>query len=438
MSADQEQAPRSAEPQKHLQIAKDSITQLLGDKRLTQAAKARLGEDYRQLQRLLDKLERGNVHVAVFGRVSVGKSALLNALLGREAFATSVLHGQTKHSEETLWQSVDSGGVFLLDTPGIDEVDGEERTKIANEVAGQADAILFVIDGDMTDIEMQALRALHQPTQPLIVVLNKADQYDAQEQAALLSNLRHKLADILPPERLVAAAAKPERKLEFLELPDGSEQEVWTGGEPQVEALRLLLWQLLAEKGQSYAALNASVFAGRLSEKVGVEIVAARKEMAEKIIRQYALFKAVGVAVNPVPAVDLLALAADSGMVLHLSKVYGIELTRHEAGSLIRTIAVQTGFLMGTVYGVQLLSSVLKGLTGGLSTVLTAGAQAGVAFYGSYVIGQAAQQYFAQGASWGSAGAKAVIEAIMADLDKDALIDEAKSSIKDILGKGKK
>lgn len=422
---------------KHLQIARDSITKLLEDNRLSAGAKARLGEDYRQLQRLLDKLERGNVHVAVFGRVSVGKSALLNALAGREVFETSVLHGHTKHSAETLWQSFDSGGVFLLDTPGIDEVNGTERAQIADEVARQADVILFVIDGDMTDIEHQALRSLYQPTQPIVLVLNKADQYDDRQVAALLGNLRQQLRDILPAEHIVAAAAMPEKTLAFIEMPDGSEQEQWIGGEPQVEALRNLLWQLLQEKGQSYAALNASVFAGRMSEKVGAEIVAARKEVAERIIRHYALFKAVGVAVNPLPAVDLLALAADSGMVLHLSKVYGIELTRHEAGKLIRTIALQTGLLMGTVYGVQVLSSVLKGLTGGLSTVLTAGAQAGVAFYGSYVIGKAAQQYFAQGESWGSSGAKAVIEQIMADLDKEALIDEAKSSVKQILGKGK-
>lgn len=422
---------------KHLQIARDSITKLLEDNRLSAGAKARLGEDYHQLQRLLDKLERGNVHVAVFGRVSVGKSALLNALAGREVFETSVLHGHTKHSAETLWQSFDSGGVFLLDTPGIDEVNGAERAQIADEVARQADVILFVIDGDMTDIEHQALRSLYQPTQPIVLVLNKADQYDDRQVAALLGNLRQQLRDILPAEHIVAAAAMPEKTLAFIEMPDGSEQEQWIGGEPQVEALRTLLWQLLQEKGQSYAALNASVFAGRMSEKVGAEIVAARKEVAERIIRHYALFKAVGVAVNPLPAVDLLALAADSGMVLHLSKVYGIELTRHEAGKLIRTIALQTGLLMGTVYGVQVLSSVLKGLTGGLSTVLTAGAQAGVAFYGSYVIGKAAQQYFAQGESWGSSGAKAVIEQIMADLDKEALIDEAKSSVKQILGKGK-
>ncbi len=422
--------------QKHLTIARESLSKLLEDKRLPADAKARLGEDYRQLQRLLDKLEQGNVHVAAFGRVSVGKSALLNALAGKEVFETSVLHGHTKHSAETLWQSFDSGGVFLLDTPGIDEVNGEERARIADSVARQADVILFVLDGDMTDIEYEALFALYQHTQPMILVLNKADQLTAHQQETLLNHLRRRMSNMIPPERVVAAIAQPDSYLELIEQADGSEKERWVKGEPKVEELRLVLWELLQVGGQSYAALNASVFAGRLSEKVGAEIIATRKVLAEQIIRQYALFKSVWVAVNPIPAVDLLALAADTAMVVHLSNVYGIELTRHEAGKLIRTIAMQTGLLMGTVYGVQILSSVLKGLSGGLSTALTAGAQGGVAFYGSYVIGKAAQQYFAQGASWGEGGAKQVITEIMKDLDKEALIDEAKDSIKQVLGRG--
>jgi predicted GTPase len=39
---------------------------------------------------MLARLEKGELHVAVFGRVSAGKSALGNALLGREAFTVGV------------------------------------------------------------------------------------------------------------------------------------------------------------------------------------------------------------------------------------------------------------------------------------------------------------------------------------------------------------
>ena len=428
-------ARRAGKAEAHLKKARDSVAALLDDKRLPDDAKARLGEDYRQLQRLLDKLEQGHVHVAAYGRVSVGKSALLNALAGKEIFATSVLHGKTRHSEHTLWQTLDSGGIYLIDTPGIDEIGGKSRADLAAHVARQADAVLFVVDSDMTRDEYQALLQLHEKTQPLILVLNKADRLNEADRDTLLAHLTRRVAGIIPAQRIVAASARPDTYIQITTDAEGREHEETIQPAADVEALKTVLWKLLEADGKSYAALNASVFAGKLSERVGQEIVAARQHLAENIIRHYALIKAVGVAINPIPAVDLLALAADATMIVHLSRTYGIDITRHQAGELVRTIALQTGYLMGTVYGIQALSSLLKGLTAGLSTVLTAGAQGGVAYYGSYVIGKAAERYFAQGASWGAGGAKPVIEEILRDLDKDTLIQEAKTSIAQYLGK---
>ena len=70
--------------------------------------------------------EHGHVHVAVLGRVSVGKSSLLNALLGREVFSVSPLHGETQRSSMQAWREEEAGGVYLIDTPGLDEAGGEE------------------------------------------------------------------------------------------------------------------------------------------------------------------------------------------------------------------------------------------------------------------------------------------------------------------------
>ena len=281
----------------------------------------------------------------------------------------------------------------------------------------------------MTRDEYQALLQLHEKTQPLILVLNKADRLNEADRDTLLAHLTRRVAGIIPAQRIVAASARPDTYIQITTDAEGREHEETIQPAADVDALKTVLWKLLEADGKSYAALNASVFAGKLSERVGQEIVAARQHLAENIIRHYALIKAVGVAINPIPAVDLLALAADATMIVHLSRTYGIDITRHQAGELVRTIALQTG------YGIQALSSLLKGLTAGLSTVLTAGAQGGVAYYGSYVIGKAAERYFAQGASWGAGGAKPVIEEILRDLDKDTLIQEAKTSIAQYLGK---
>ena len=67
---------------------------------------------------MLDKLEHGHLHLAVFGRVSTGKSSLLNALIGEDRFAVSPLHGETRHSTMQQWDEVEAGGVYLIDTPG--------------------------------------------------------------------------------------------------------------------------------------------------------------------------------------------------------------------------------------------------------------------------------------------------------------------------------
>ena len=67
--------------------------------------------------------------------------------------------------------------------------------------------------------------------------------------------------------------------------------------------------------------------------------------------------------------------ALDAAMVVQLSRVYGLPLTRSESGRLVAVISTQLAALMGAVWGMQLASSALKGLSGGLSVVVTAAAQ---------------------------------------------------------------
>ncbi|HRD67748.1 MAG TPA: DUF697 domain-containing protein, partial [Candidatus Competibacter sp.] len=100
-----------------------------------------------------------------------------------------------------------------------------------------------------------------------------------------------------------------------------------------------------------------------------------------------------------------------------------------EAGSLLKTIFTQLVFLMGTVWTMNLVAAALKGVSLGLSTVVTAGAQGAVAWYGTYVVGKAAEQYFAQGKSWGEGGPKRVVQDILDSLDRESLLAQARDDI---------
>jgi hypothetical protein len=418
----------------HLALARESLQELLQDKRVPADVRENLAEDYREVQQMLDKLEQGHLHMAAFGRVSVGKSALLNALLGEPRFSTSPLHGETRTSQSGQWPEFREGNVFLIDTPGINEVDGEAREHLAREVASRSDLVLFVVDGDLTHTETEALHSIAALHRPILLILNKADRYTRDEREVLHQSLLRHSAGLVDPRNVVSAAADP--AVQHVVRVDEAGNEIWSERRPpaDVAAVRERLWAILETEGKTLAALNASLFAGRLSDQVGERILAARRTLGQQVIRTYCIGKGVAVAINPLPVADLMAAAiVDISMLTHLSKLYGLPLSRSEAGSLIKTIGAQMLLLMGTVWAVHLASSALKLGTGGLSAVVTGGAQGAIAYYSTYVVGQVAERYLAQGKSWGEGGPKFVVREILDSLDRNSIMEQAKQEIREKL-----
>ena len=419
----------------HLSLARESLRDLIDDTRLPDGVRESLAHDYEAVQSMLDKLEHGHLHLSVFGRVSTGKSSLLNALIGEERFSVSPVHGETKFSEMQAWKELQVGGVFLIDTPGLDEAGGEDRESLAREVAGRSDLVIFVIDGDITDTELDALKAAISEGRPILVALNKSDLYTSEECESLLASIRQKTIGVIDPEHVIAVAAQPRPQVLIEVDAEGIERESTRIREPDIAVLKLKLWEILEAEGKTLAALNASLFASDLSDQVGRRILMARRELGEKLVRTYCVAKGIAVAFNPIPVADLFAAAfIDVGMVVHLSKVYGLPLNQKEAGSIVKVIMAESAALMGTVWALHFVSSALKVGTIGLSTILTAGAQGAIAYYSTYLVGQAAAKYLSEGRSWGEGGPKLVVKQILDSLDRDTVLRDAKREIQSRLG----
>lgn len=419
------------EAEHHLTLARESLVELLDDERLPAEIRDSLRDDYAQVRGMLEKLEHGHLHIAAFGRVSTGKSSLLNALVGDEVFSVSALHGETRHSAMASLDERPAAGIFVIDTPGIDEADGDQREVAAREVAARADIVLFVVDSDMTDSEFNALASLCKLGPPVLLVLNKQDRYTEDERAQLMQALTERVADLLPSEHVLSVCARPQPVTVLIQDENGQEREQVRAATPDLNALPDLLWQIAEREGKTLAALNASLFAADLSDKVGSRLVQVRSDIAERVVRTYCISKGLAVAANPVPAADLLAAAAmDIGMVVHLSRVFGLPLSRNDAGKLVRVISGEALALMGSVWGTHLLASVLKLGTGGLSTALTAVAQGAVGYYGTYVLGQVARAYLAAGRSWGEGGPKAVVDNILNSVDRESILKMARDDIR--------
>lgn len=406
------------------------LNQLLEDTSIPSSVRAELSAEFDELQSISDKIARDEIHIAVFGRVGVGKSSLLNALLGKQAFSTSPLHGETRDEARSEWAVPDleptegrAGQVVLIDTPGIDELGGEEREALARRIARRADVVIMVCDGDLVERELHALQDLASEKRAVLLALNKADHYTDRELGLLMERLQERTTGLLGPGRIVAVSADPRPS------GAGADSDALRSA-PDVAELRALLWRLLERRGKSLAALNAALFASDLDRKVAQRIVEARRVVAARIVRNYCISKGLLVAANPVPVGDLLAAAGiDVAMVIHLGEVYGFRLSRRESAKLLLTISAQMAALMGAYWGANLLSSLLKGASAGLSTTLTAAAQGALAWYATLVTGRMAETWFARGKSWGNQGPRDTAREILAALDRDEVLARAREEL---------
>jgi small GTP-binding protein len=398
-----------------------------------------LQRDLDQLHAMAEKLAAGKVEIVVFGEISTGKSALINALVGEAVADVNVRGGWTKDVWNLGWESAGyvvpglaESRVVLIDTPGLNEVDGAERAAMAHEAAARADLVLFVTDSDLNEVEYSALVELAASHKPIILVLNKADLYTPQELNELMSVFTGpRLTGIVDPENIVAAKADPRQVEYFVESADGRTRQEWRKPAADVAALRERILEVLAAEGKALVALNAAMYAADKSDRMGALRVRMRNEKATATIWSFAVMKALGVASNPLAVADVVGgTAVDAVMVVTLGKVYGIEITTANARDLITSILKAAGWVMLSEAAVSYASSFFKAVTGGWGTVLTALPQGAAAGYGSYIVGQAARFYFEHGASWGQQGPKRVVTRILENTDKQSVLQRLKEEIK--------
>jgi small GTP-binding protein len=408
----------------------------------------------------LEKLEQGIIIIAVFGLVSRGKSAVLNALLGEKILQTGPLNGVTQWPRSIRWSvplsqieepnridNIDEQNpiqVELIDTPGLDEVAGQVRGDMAKEVTRQADLILFVVSGDLTRTEYEALLELQNAHKPLIIVFNKIDLYTEIEQEKIYQNLQ-KLAhtqDISivespnksKPFEIVKVSAEPAPIQLRIEWPDGRITYEWESPSSQIDELKQIILKILNREGRSLLALNALV-QGREAEKIiARQSIKLQSAEAEELIWKFTRYKAIAVALNPIAILDVLgATISDLILIRSLARLYGLPMTSYQAGKLWKKILLSSGGLLLAEMGSGWILGFGKSAAG-LATDLAnyagiAITQASISAYLTYTVGQAAQVYLEKGCTWGEQGIDTAIQEILNQVNRDSFIIRLKSEI---------
>ena len=143
--------------------------------------------------------------VAVVGRPNVGKSTLINALMGTKVSIVTAKPQTTRHRILAVHTTRDVQIIFI-DTPGIHRKAGKAMNRLMNRTAssalGDADLVLFVSEaGRWTEEDGDVMGKLRSVTAPIVAVLNKVDMVQPKERLLEIiteMNGRHEFADIVP------------------------------------------------------------------------------------------------------------------------------------------------------------------------------------------------------------------------------------------------
>jgi GTPase len=202
---------------------------------------------------LIDLDEAGPLPVvAVVGRPNVGKSTLVNRILGRREAVVEDVPGVTR--DRVAYDAAWSGRRFtLVDTGGWDpDAEGMAAriTAQAEIAAAAADVVVFVVDATVgaTDADEAVVRVLRRAGKPVVLAANKVDSSSGEADAAALWNLG------LGEPRAVSAlhgrgsgdlldavlAALPDAPAEMFGAAEGGPRRVALLGKPNVGKSSLL------------------------------------------------------------------------------------------------------------------------------------------------------------------------------------------------------
>ena len=319
-----------------------------------------------QLTALEEKQARQRLEIVAFGTISSGKSTLLNALAGRDAFAAAVVGGTTTARCEIPWPGADS--VALVDTPGLAEIRGEARAVLSAAAAQDADLVLLVVDGPLKAYEVELAEVLLEMEKRVLVCLNKEDWYDADQERELAAQIAEQLkgidrADIVAVR--AAAAMRPRVRI----LADGREERDFVETPADVRPLARRMLEVIRRDGRDLLLANLLLQSRGLVDDAKEQVRQHLDQRADQIISRTMWAAGGAAAVNPFPLLDIAGSSAITlKMVVDLARVYGQPLDADVAvkmlAQLSKNLLAMVGATAAAPVAASLLASLLKTVPG--------------------------------------------------------------------------
>lgn len=304
------------------------------------------GSDTLSLKAELTDLDRrrasGRVYVAVFGEISTGKSTLIRALAPAAALASDIRGGTTRDVTHVDGQLPDGRTLVLADVPGSREIGGEAHETLARTEALRAHAVLYVCNGDLTRTQATEVAWLASFGKPLVIVLNKANQWTVPERDALVQRLRAQARDA---QAVVAVSAGGIERFQR-SLAGGVVEQVERQRPAAIEPLVQALSRITRAGADGLETQREHAVLAGLHERVGSLEAQTRAEAAQRVVRKYAQRAVVGALAAVAPGSDLVIQGAlATALTRELAQLHGVPVTEVQIDDFVKQarLTLRTG-----------------------------------------------------------------------------------------------
>ena len=147
--------------------------------------------------------------VTIIGRPNVGKSTLMNRLIGQKIAITSNKPQTTRNRIQTVYTDMEKGQIIFLDTPGIHKAKnklGEYMVNVAEKTLSEVDVILWLVEPSnfIGAGEQHIIEQLKKVNTPVILIINKIDTVDKDKVFEYIDTYRkvYDFAEIIPTSAL--------------------------------------------------------------------------------------------------------------------------------------------------------------------------------------------------------------------------------------------
>ena len=242
------------------------------------------------------------VHIALFGDVSTGKSSIIKALLPEAGVEIHLRGGSTREIHEYAWLTIAGDRLLLTDLPGRNEAEGG-LDAMARDEAIRAEIVVYVTDSDLTRSQHHDLLELAAFGKPLIIAVNKRDQYSKTEQEQLATRIQSRFNKPLPQVVFIQSGGTEEITRIY---PDGREEVVQRPRKVDVSALAKYLQHEIDQRLEWLAQQRDNSVLSLVQEKLDATRTAFRREQGENLVRNYTRKAVFGALASVSPGTDLV------------------------------------------------------------------------------------------------------------------------------------